>query len=568
MQKMIPKELAAIVGLALWAMPVAAQSGADAPYLHADPAAVHRWQALRFGMFIHWGPISQKGTEISWSRQGPRRGHRGGGTGTIPVAVYDNLYKTFNPVDFNADQWVRIAKDAGMKYMVFTAKHHDGFSMFNSALTDYDIMSTPFHRDVVKELSQACREQGLRFGVYYSPRDWHHPDFATAHHDRYLKFYMGQLRELATHYGPLLVLWFDGLDSPRALWKDTPQRSFAMLRRLQPEILLNNRGGLPGDFDTPEQRIGAFNRRRPWETCMTIGTQWSWKPNDKIKSLKQCLQTLIRVAGGDGNLLFNVGPRPDGRIEPAQVDRLKEMGDWLGKYGDGIYGTRGGPFKPGDWGASTCRGNAIYLYVMDWPKDAALQLPVIGMKVERAATLSGGKAAVRQSEGGIAVTLPEGDRDPIATVIKLTVDGDAFTIDPKDVNLYGTPWGVKSATASNTYQKLAAYGPEKAADGNSSTRWATDVGTHAAWIAFDLGRPRTVGAAHIKEAYAGRVRAFELQYAEDGGWTTFYRGTVLGEDALLHFRPVTARRLRLKITEATQGPTIYEVQWLAGAPTP
>jgi alpha-L-fucosidase len=151
------------------------------------------------------------------------------------------------------------------------------------------------------------------------------------------------------------ILWFDGLDSPRELWGDTPAESFRMIRSLQPEIVLNNRGGLPGDFDTPEQHVGEFNRQRPWETCMTICRQWAWRPGDQLKSLEQCLHTLIYTAGGDGNLLFNVGPMPDGRIEPRQVERLMEMGRWLDQYGARIYATRGGPFKPGRWGAATCQ---------------------------------------------------------------------------------------------------------------------------------------------------------------------------------------------------------------------
>jgi alpha-L-fucosidase len=185
-----------------------------------------------------------------------------------------------------------------------------------------------------------------------------------------------------------------------------------------------------GDYDTPEQRIGGFNRAQPWESCITICRQWAWKPDDRMKSRKECLQTMLHVIGGDGNLLLNVGPQPDGRIEPRQVDRLKEMGNWLQAYGDGIYGTRGGPFKPGTWGASTCKGNRIFLFVMQWPTNGPLRLPPVARSVKSSRTLTGGKAQINQSDAAIEISLDAADRDEIASIVELTVDGDAFQIEP------------------------------------------------------------------------------------------------------------------------------------------
>jgi alpha-L-fucosidase len=325
----------------------AAEPRSTAATAGAPPAAerLEWWREARFGLFIHWGPVSLKGTEIGWSRGGERRGYLLRGT-EIPVEVYDNLYKQFNPTGFNADQWVAIAKAAGMKYLVFTSRHHDGFSEFDTQADDYKITSpdSPFHRDVVKELADACHRAGLRFGLYYSQPNWHHPDAFTDRHTNYLAYLKTQVRELLTNYGTVDILWFDGLGKSA---KDYDADALnTMARKLQPRILINNRDGLAEDFDTPEQEIGKFQYDRPWESCITICNQWAWKPNDRMKSLKECLETLIRCAGGDGNLLFNVGPMPDGRIEPRQVTRLEEMGDWLRKYGETIYGTRGGPWKP------------------------------------------------------------------------------------------------------------------------------------------------------------------------------------------------------------------------------
>lgn len=554
--------------LSLAAVPVWTSSPAtaqeSAPWLTAKPESVEHWKDLRYGMFVHWGPNCQKGGEIGWSRKGPRRGRDHGGTGDIPVEVYDNLYKTFDPVEFDANEWVRIAKDAGMKYMVVTSKHHDGFSMFASEQTDYDIRATPFGRDVIEELSAACARGGIEFGVYYSPRDWYHPDFATDRHDRYLEFYLGQLRELATNYGKLLVLWFDGLDSPRELWKDTPTQSFRMLRTLQPDILLNNRGGLPGDFDTPEQRIGAFQPERPWETCMTICRQWSWKPDDRMKSLEECVHTLVRTVGGDGNLLFNVGPMPDGRIEPRQVERLREEGAWLEPRGEAFYATRGGPFRPGKWGVSTHAKNRVFLHVLDWSDEEELELPPIGPKVVEARLLPGGEEVDwEQSDDVLRVTVPAANRDELDTIVVLTLDGDAAKIPPVAVvHRSGSLAYGKPAGASNVFREMAEYAPGRAFDDDDSTRWATDAGTSACWIEVDLEEERSVGRIVIDQ-YEPRIEEYELQLRRGGEWVTFHRGSKLEKKATIRFEPVAARRFRLNVLKASEGPTIYEIQLMA-----
>lgn len=436
-----------VSGLTVLAAPRPVQAADALPeVIPASPEAMATWQARRFGMFIHWGPVSLKGTEIGWSR-----GRE------IPIEEYDQLYKQFNPVEFDARAWVDVAKRAGMKYVNITSKHHDGFCIWPSEYTDYDIAGTPFGRDVLRELSDACREAGIAFGTYHSVCDWWHPDYPKGspggqtdkpnpNLERYIAYLRNQVTELVQNYGPLHTMWFD---VPREVGPEYGIPTINMLRELQPDIVINNRAYLAdvnspraglqdnvGDYSTPEQRVGEFNRERPWETCMTICKQWAWKPNDTMKSLEQCLQTLLLTVGGDGNLLFNVGPMPDGRIEPRQVDRLLEMGAWLDKYGDGVYGTRGGPFMPDlKWGASTCKGDTIYLFVMQWPKTGPLSLPAIDAKVLSAEALTGGAATLSQNDTGITIDLPTADRVPIATVIKLTVSKPAFEITPGAVTV-------------------------------------------------------------------------------------------------------------------------------------
>lgn len=556
----LPPTLCALMltaaGLTLAGSPAPAQPKPTPAARKPNAARLNWWRNARFGMFIHWGPVSLKGTEIGWSRGSQ-----------VPIEEYDSLYKRFNPVKFNADAWVKIAKAAGMKYIVFTTKHHDGFCMFNTEQTDYNIMHSPFGRDVVKELADACRATGLAFGAYYSVCDWRHPDFPLGSPggatrkpypdlDAYERYLRAQVRELIQNYGPLLVMWFDvaqEFDAKRG------KGVVDYVRSLQPDILVNNRCVDPGDFDTPEQTIGTFQTSRPWESCITICNQWAWKPGDTMKSLEECVQTLVRCAGGDGNLLLNVGPMPTGEIEPRQVQRLKEMGEWLRKYGRSVYSTRGGPYKPGTWGCSTHAGSTIYLHVFDWGS-GTLSLPPLGRKVLSASVLTGGSVTVRQTADALEVTAPVEARKPIDTVVCLRVQGSAATIKP--ISVAGSLTTGKRATASNVYANDPAFSPDKAVDDDESTRWATDGGTHSAWLEVDLGQPTLLGNVRVLQepAYAERIQRFELQVEEGGAWRTILSGTTMPADYRHEFAPVTTRRIRLNIPEATEGPTINEFQ--------
>ena len=550
-----------VLGMALLATRTSWSADNSNQGLQATPEEMQWWRDAKFGMFIHWGPVSLKGTEIGWSRGGERRGRKDKSTGAIPVEVYDNLYKQFNPTQFDAKEWVGIARAAGMKYLVFTSKHHDGFCEFDSKLTTYTIMSSPFHRDVVGEIAKACHDAGLKVGWYYSPPDWHHPDYRTENHARYIEYLHGQLRELCTNYGKIDIIWFDGLGGKPQDWDTTPL--ITMIRRLQPGVIINNRAGLPADHDTPEQRIGKSQTNRAWESCITICRQWAWKPNDEMKSFKQCIQTLVQVVGGDGNLLFNVGPMPTGEIEPRQVERLKEMGEWLAKCGESIYGTRGGPFEPATWGASTFKGNTIYLHILDWKLEGdVVTLPPIKKKIVSSSILAGGVANVKQSDEGIEVSVPPADRQEIDTIVVLQLDGPAAEARPAAVNRSNSVAAGKPAKASNVYRQQTEHEASRAFDGDDGTRWATDAGIKQAWLEVDLGQPATFDRALLMEEY-DRVQKFELQYKEGEEWRTFARGETIGDSLMLKFSPVTARNVRLNILDATEGPTIREFQLLA-----
>ena len=406
--------------------PKAAQT--PMPWKPVDPQALDRWKDMRFGMFIHWGPVSLTAKEIGWAR----------GT-SVPVEKYDNLYKEFNPTKFNADEWVSIANEAGMKYIVITTKHHDGFCLWDTKLTDYNIMNSPFKRDVLKELSAACKKKGIGLGTYYSVCDWHHPDFPLTSPggskkreksdlDAYNRYLLGQIKELVTNYGPLVTLWNDVPQMFQGRGKNT----INMVRELQPDIVINDRTGDGGDYGTPEQHIGGFQTNRPWESCMTVSArgQWAWGGDkDGVKPVETCLLMLIRCAGGDGNMLLNVGPEPSGVIAPCQAELLKNMGAWLKVNGESIYGTRGGPYMPTKQMASTHKGNTVYVHILAWAGDS-LKLAPLPAKVVKSRLLGGGDATVKQTGAGIEISVPAADRKPTDTIIALELDKPASEIAP------------------------------------------------------------------------------------------------------------------------------------------
>ncbi len=430
----------------------------DKPYLKAKPEAVEAWKDWRFGMFLCWGPVSLTGQEIGWSRgmdaQGKRPGLRGN-RGKTPAKVYDDLYKKWNPESFDAEHWVKVAKDAGQKYLIYLVKHHDGFCLFDSKLTDYKSTGpkSAWKVDTMKAVADACHKHDLKLIIYYSQPDWHHPDYLTENHERYIKYLHGQVRELLTNYGKIDGLWFDNLrgrgDNPAAAKLWDAEQLFKMARELHPEIVINDRCGLDADYYTPEQHVGQFNRQRPWESCITLGTQWAWKPDDHLKSYEEAIRMLVVCATGDGNLALNTNPMPDGRIEPRQVESFKKIGKWMRAYGDSIYRTRGGPFiapdakapKFGDardrfplpggqwWGGSTHRGKTVYLHILRWPSDTILLGP-IDRKIIGSSVLTGGAARVNQTSDGITVSVPKEDRHSVDTIVKLEFDRSVGDIAP------------------------------------------------------------------------------------------------------------------------------------------
>jgi alpha-L-fucosidase len=378
--------------------------------------------------------------------------------------------------------------------------------------------------------------------------------------DRYTDYLKNESVEIIEKYGPLLVMWYD---VPQRFDSIRGQGVIDRIREVQPGILVNNRTGAKGDFDTPEQRVGSFQNERPWETCMTIAQQWAWKPNDVVKSTEQCLHSLIRSAGGDGNLLFNVGPRSDGVIEPLQVERLKEMGAWLKEFGFSIYGTRGGPFKPTDWGVSTRKENKIYLHILNLPgASPKIVLPDFGMEITKCNVVGGGALKFNKENNEIVIDFGSEPVKPINTIVEIEVNGNVMDIVPMDVKPASLSFK-KTVTGSSNLEPH--WSNHQWVDIKSVTNgdWSGDFWHPAEddktpWVEIDLGSVENVKGAVLYEREP-KIKAYELQYKAGDKWVILYKGTEIGDKTVVEFPETKLQQLRLVIKEFAGTPGIYEI---------
>lgn len=387
------------------------------------------WQDAKFGMFIHWGlySILGRGEWVMHNEQ-------------IPLEEYKKLADKFKPKDFDADRWANIAKDAGMKYMVMVSRHHDGFALWDSpgSYMDYTSVKTGAKRDFVKEYTEACRRAGLKVGLYYSPMDWRFPGYFQPREllDNALlmkKQAYDQVEELMTKYGRIDILWYDGAwlahkdHDPDAAWLWEPVKLNKMVRKHNPKIVINPRSGWEGDFycDEGSHEITGEIIPVPWEKnlCIGSGNSWGWIPDDPIMTFQEAINMLVNVFVRNGNVLLNVGPDKDGVIPSEAVQRLKEIGEWMDRNGESVYGTRGGPIQPVDrvYG-STYKDNKIYVHIQDYTEFQKMGLPTIDQKIIACHTISGESLEFKQDEKGVNIIVPDNLITPPDTIIKLELD--------------------------------------------------------------------------------------------------------------------------------------------------
>lgn len=411
--------------------------------------ARQQFEDNRFGMFIHWG-LSSVLADGEWVMNNRN----------IKVTDYKRLLKVFNPVDFDAAKWVSTAKNAGMKYIVFITRHHDGFSNWDTKQSDWKITNTPYGKDVLKMLAEECRKQGIKLGLYYSTLDWSRDDYpyetgrtgkgtgrtAKSNYASYLQFMKNQLTELLTDYGEIMSIWFDGHwdqtnpegdadRSSRIDWKY--DEIYGLIHRLQPQCLIGNNHHLspiPGeDFQMFERDLPGENKSGlsfqaasdavPLETCETINGAWGYNITDRnYKSVAQVIRLLAGAAGRNANLLLNVGPMPNGEIQPEFTDTLAAAGKWLAKFGESIYGTRGGPTAPAEWGVSTQKNKTIYLHLFQRPSTSTILVPGVKMKVKSASILgSGALVKYKEQKDGVLLTTESLPLEGPDTVIVLSL---------------------------------------------------------------------------------------------------------------------------------------------------
>lgn len=407
------------------------------PGLYTDEQSIERFQDLKVGLSVHWGPSSLGGKEISWSRGKE-----------IPKDTYDSFYKDFNPVKFDADAWMKFAQDGGMRYIILTSKHHDGFALWPSKHTPYNIAATPFKRDVVREISDAARRHNIVFGSYYSILDWYHPDYQPYDHggpgeliakqadtpkfDRYLSFMKGQLRELVQDYGAEIIQ-FDG-EWDKTWTHQLGSDLYLFTRYLNPKVLVSNRTDVgrdhldkatgtwnwrvyAGDFDERERMVDwigkdskVFGRSdNPWQAWVTIdNAQWSWNETPRLQTSRQIILDLVKTVGDGGNFLINLGPKPDGSFDDVQAARIREVGSWLKRNGRAIYNTRRGPFSVEGSYTSTVSGKDVFLMIID-PKLTQITLSSSDVALNDARDSAGKKLRVRRRGDAVTVSLPKSD---------------------------------------------------------------------------------------------------------------------------------------------------------------
>jgi len=531
----------------------------------AIDAKMQWWKDAKFGMFIHWGlyaiPAGKWGNKTSYGEWIMQQNK-------IPRVEYAQLTKQFNPTQFNAEDWVKLAIAAGQKYIVLTSKHHDGFALFQSKASAYNVVdATPFNKDIVKAYADACRKYGIKMGLYYSQaQDWYHAGGAVWGNKEWDSTHLGsmnryidsiaipQVKEILSNYGDVAVLWWD---TPVGMTKEMSQK-LANIVKEYPNLITNNRlgAGMGGDLETPEQFIPATGfPNRNWEVCMTMNGHWGYNAyDDKWKSTKELLQKLIDIVSKGGNFLLNVGPNQYGVIPEVCQQNLKEIGEWLHLNGEAIYGTAASPFPYLSFGRATRKNQILYLHVFNWPTNKQLVLPMANT-ISKAYLLADKNSLLKvtKNKGNNTIQLPAYTPDNNASVVAIEFKGEPL--------IGATPSFGKKVHVSSIDSISNAIA---LTDNNPATKWQAKMKDTTALLEIDLVKPQLISAVGFIEAAAAdgvlqhRKQQHELQYWNGKDWMTITKVTTNGSGELRDFEPVKAQRFRLKVTNALVAPSLAE----------
>jgi alpha-L-fucosidase len=528
----------------------------------SKPDKMDWWKEAKFGLFIHWGVYSvpagvYDGKDIDGIGEWIMN------RGKIPTSRYQAYAKEFNPVKYNPEAWVKMAKNAGMKYLVITSKHHDGFTLFETKASKWNIVeATPYGKDLLKPLADACHKQGIRLGFYYSQaQDWNNVGGAASggHWDKaqdgsmddYIdKVAVPQVKEILSNYGQVDILWWD---TPTDMNKARAEKFLPLLEKY-PNLITNNRlgGGYSGDTETPEQFVPATGfPGRNWETCMTMNDTWGYKSKDnKWKSSKEIIQTLIDIVSKGGNYLLNVGPTSEGLVPQPSIERLAEVGKWMKINGEAIYGTSASPFSFLPWGRCTQKGNKLYLHVFEWPKNGKISIPLQNKIVKAYLLYEPSKMLnVEKTATKNTISLPENAPDQIASVVVAELNSA-----PEVLPL---PSAGKSVNASSVKEGNVAT---NLLDGNPKNSWQPAADDKERWAEVDLGEPIAIGAFSVVEPWHpwnNKGQKLEIQYKSGDKWEVASAVTTNGTGHTTTFTAARARYFRLKIVESKE-PVINE----------
>jgi alpha-L-fucosidase len=526
------------------------------------------WKDAKFGMFIHWGVYSALGGTYE-GKKIPGIGEWIMNTAKIPMGKYKTYAKQFNPVKYNPEAWVKMAKDAGVKYIVITSKHHDGFALFDSKVTDWDVVdASPYGKDLLKPLVAACRREGIRIGFYYSQaQDWNHPGGAAinGHWDKaqegdmdtYLDtIAVPQVKEILSNYGDVDILWWD---TPLDMTM-TRAEKFIPIVKQHPNLITNNRlgGGFKGDTETPEQFVPSTGfPGRNWETCMTMNDTWGYKSYDtNWKSSKTLIRNLTEIVSKGGNFLLNVGPTPEGEIPQASIERLAAMGKWLRINKESIYGTTAGPFAYLSYGRCTRKGQKLYLHVFDYPANGLLGV-LMTNKISRVYLLTDSTkrllVTINQGNKHSVIHLPKKVPDSINTVVAVEFEGEPKVI-PSPME------GVEAVVSS---ENDATQGAKNLTDGDRLTRWTAAKTERNATATVDFKKRITISCLIVDEPWNPwdhKKQNITLQYKSGKIWKTVITATTKGIGDQKIFKPVTAEYFRLLIENKEEAPSLLEWQ--------
>jgi alpha-L-fucosidase len=556
-----------------------------------------RWfNEARFGMFIHWGLYSQLAGE--WQDK-----HVTGGAEwiqkylEIPSSQYSPLTKTFTGRDFDADAWVKAIASAGIKYICITTKHHDGFCMWPTKLNDdWNISVTPFKRDPLKELAEACKRHNVTFCIYHSILDWHHADWpgrpgfndyakGTPDKEKFRSYLYGQLDELFSNYGKIGMIWLDGSWDRQHWTSDDGKQLEDHLRTLQPSVVINNRSGyLPpqpklnikientysytfsGDYISPEGEVPSTGLPGiDWETCQTMQLPNNWGYNRIVgfRLFSDLLHQLVDVTSKGGNMLLNIGPTGQGAITPQALGCLEKFADWMKVNAESIHGTTASPFAflPFD-GRCARKGNTMYLHVFKWPANGTLILPADN-KVKRAWLLEDPKTslATNSTSNGIEIRIPQNAPDPLVSVIAVEIDGELKTLKaPENISK-----GIRPEVSSFWPGREAELDAKFITDGDPNSMWAAEEKARSSSITIDLGAERNISEVLISDAPYGRTQEFDLEAKTASGWQKIASGTTIGNSLRLQGNGIKTTTLRLNLHKTSDTPTLAEFQVFANS---